>query len=164
MTTITKAAWRKRTPRSVYEAAEWVGEYGRQHKQMSRERLCDHFGNELSTTGKWISQANMPLKKIINFEQLCGINFVTQYLAQAQGYLLVKVPSGRKAEHTELAELQIFMTEVSALLIKTYDGRANDEETINALKKLMQDLAFHERNVSVVNQPQHELSLVNDNA
>jgi len=164
MTIRTKAAWRKLTPRNIYEAAEWTAEFGRQHNQMSRERLCDHFGNELSTTGKWISQANLPMKRIIAFEQLCGINFVSQYLNLAQGYITVKIPTGSRAEHKDLTELQIFMTEIGALLIKGYDGRENPEDVKNGIQTLIADLAFHQKNIVKTTQAQSELSLENNNA
>ena len=101
----------------------------------------------------------MPINKVIAFEEACGISFVTQYLAHSQGYLLVPAPTGRKAQHKDLTELQLFMTEVTALLIKSNEGLCSSTETIDGIKTLMEDLAFHQRNVAVTEQPQTELSL-----
>ncbi len=158
----SKAAWGKQTPHNIYHALSLCEEFGLQHSNMGRQRLCDHFGNETSTTGKWIAQATFPVKRIMLFEQLCGAHYVTQYLANSQGFMLVPTPTGHGAKHKDLTAMQVFMTEVAGLLIRSYDGRANAQQTIDAIAVLMKDLAFHQKNVAKMESPQPELSLVND--
>jgi hypothetical protein len=156
---MTKTYWKRIVPHSINHALQLTKQHALEHNNLSVPRIADQVMATPDTLYKWLGQGKMPVNAIIAFEQACGINFVTQYLAHSQGYLLVKVPTGRKAEHKDLTELQIFMTEVSALLIKSSEGRCNASDTIDGIKTLMEDLAFHQKNVAAVDEPQTEFSL-----
>ena len=161
---MTKIYWKKVVPHSMPHALQLTKQHGIEKKNMSVERIGDHLSETGDLIYKWLGTAKMPVNKVIAFEQACGINFITQYLAHSQGFLLVPAPTGRKAQHKDLIDLQAFMIEVSGLLMRNSQDKASSQETVDGIKKLMEDLAFHQRNVSSADQPQHEFALGNDNA
>lgn len=99
----------------------------------------------------------MPAVKIRPFEHACGADFVTQYQAHSAGYLLVKMPTGRKSEHRDLNELGRFTHEALGLVIEFYTSHEGADEAKHALSQLMEDLAFQRGNIDKHKQP--ELSL-----
>ena len=151
--------WKRQVPHSLVKALNLTKEHGKENAQLSIERIADRLAVSDSCLYKWLGDSTMPVNRVIAFEQACGINFVTQYLAHSQGYLLVPAPTGRKAQHRDLTELQLFMTEVMALIIKSNDGQTSAESAIDGIKTLMEDLAFHQKNVAKQDQPQNELNL-----
>ncbi|GLX86344.1 hypothetical protein tloyanaT_25970 [Thalassotalea loyana] len=162
-----KTNWKREVPQNLAKALQLTKEHGIREKGMSVERIGDHLGTTGDLIYKWIGTNKMPINKIIPFEQVCGINFITQYLAHSQGYLLVKAPSGHRAEHKELNELQLFMTKVSGYLIQATEGSCDPQVAIDAIKVLMQDLAYQQKNVAEHTQPQTAFELsenCNENA
>lgn len=156
---MSKTYWKRIVPHSLVKALNLTKEHGKEVKQLSVERIADRLAISDSCLYKWLGDSAMPVNRVIAFEQACGINFVTQYLAHSQGYLLVPAPTGRKAQHRDLSELQLFMTEVMALIIKANDGQTSADSAIDSIKTLMEDLAFHQKNVAKQDLPQNELHL-----
>jgi len=159
---MTKTYWKRIVPHSMVKALNLTKEHGKENKQQSVQRIADRLSISQDCLYKWLGDATMPVKSVIAFEEVCGISFVTQYLAHSQGFLLVKAPTGRKAEHRDLIDLQAFMIEVSGLIMRHTEGLKSAQETTDAIKALMEDLAFHHKNVNELDKPQTELSLVND--
>lgn len=157
---MSKTNWKRVVPHSIVHALQLIQKHGEEKHNLSAQRIADRLSISKDLFYKWAGDGKMPIKHIIAYEQICGINLITQYLAHSQGHLLVPVPTGRKAEHKDLIDLQGFMIEVSGLLMRNTQGNDNAQETIGAIKKLMQDLAFHQGIVAKAEQPQHELSLV----
>lgn len=156
---MSRTNWKRIIPHSVNHALQLTKQHGIEKKGMSVERIADYLGVTADLLYKWLGTGKMPLNKIIAFEQACGINYVTQYLAQSQSFLLVTVPTGRKAENKELTDLQLCMTQVASALISFQQDKVDSAETIDAIKILMQDLAFHERNVAKIDTDQMPLEM-----
>ena len=156
---MARTYWKRIVPHNMNHALRLCQQHAAKERNMSTERIADKLRTTADTLYKWIANVRMPVDAIIAYEQACDINFVTQYLAHSQGMLLVPNPTGRKAANKELVDLQLFMTEVSALLIRCHQGDSNSQETIDAIKVLMQDLAFHQKKVEKQEQPQTELCL-----
>lgn len=154
---MTKTYWNRVVPHNINHALRLCKQHGIEKNQMSVERLADALMATADTLYKWIGNARLPVNAIVAYEQACGINFITQYLAHSQGFLLVPVPSGKRAEHKDLAELQLFMTEVSALIIKCHNGSCNAQTAIDGISTLMKDLAWQQNNIGKINTPQPEL-------
>jgi hypothetical protein len=106
------------------------------------------------TLYKWLESGRMPALKIRAFENACGADYMTQYLAHSAGYLLVKVPTGRQAKHRELNELSKFAHEVLGLLLEFYDSQEGLDEAVQAVTQLMEELAFQRGNIEKFKQPE----------
>jgi hypothetical protein len=156
---MSRTNWKCIVPHSIVKALNLVKEHGKEKKQQSVQRIGDRLGINEDLLYKWIANGTMPVKSIIAFEESCGINFVTQYLAHSQGYLLVAAPTGRKAEHKDLNQLQLYMAQVAAKIIEANEGTCTAQDAIDHIKVLMQDLAFQQKNVAVTECPQETFDL-----
>jgi hypothetical protein len=124
-------------------------------RNLSVDQIVDRMGeSSTSTVYKWLESGRMPVVKLRSFEHVCGVDDVTHYLAHSAGYLLLKVPTGRNAEHRELNELSQFVHEVLGSLLGFYDGHEDADETMQALTRLMEDLAFQRGNIEKHQQPE----------
>ncbi|GGA95928.1 hypothetical protein [Agarivorans gilvus] len=144
--------WKKHYPHSLRHALQLTKEYGKQ-RRLSVERIADQLGKSSDSLYKYLSDASMPVNQLIAFESVCGAPIVTQYLAHSQGYLLVPMPTGRKAEHLELSELNIFANEALIALARCYEGSAEVEQTRDRLMKLIEELAYQREEVNHQRQP-----------
>lgn len=158
---MTRTNWKCVIPHSMVKALNLTKEHGKEKKNLSAQRIADRLSTNDDCLYKWIANATMPIGKLIAYEETCGRPIVTQYLAQSQGFLLVPVPTGRKAEHKDLNDLQLYMTRALSKIIETYDGQCTADEAIDAIKVLMQDLAYQQRNVKKAEMPQDEFDLFN---
>lgn len=140
--------------RSLSHAFQLCKERALKTQNLSVERIADRIGSSPDTLYKYLSDARMPAHKIIAFEAACESAFVTQYLAHSHGFLLVKIPSGRAAEHIEINELQKFMNEIINGLLDITAHRGDAEDAKDQITALMQDLAYHRANVEKLNQPE----------
>ena len=146
-------------PHSMVKALNLTKEHGKEKKNQSVQRIADRLGINEDLLYKWVANGTMPVKAVIAFEESCGINFVTQYLAHSQGYLLVPAPTGRKAQHKDLNQLQLYMAQVAAKIIEANEGTCTAQDAIDHIKVLMQDLAFQQKNVAVTECPQETFDL-----
>lgn len=154
-----KRNWKTTYATSLRKAMELCVEYAREKKNLSVERIADLIGEESHfTLYKWIESGRMPAIKIRPFEHACGIDLITQYLAHSNGKLLIPVPTGKAALHTDLNALSIASHETVALLIKLHAGQAEAADAIAAVTTLMEDLAYQRGNIEKNRQPELELA------
>jgi hypothetical protein len=129
------------------------------NKNMSVARIADHLAITTDTLYKWLGNGRIPANHVFAYEQACGISFITEYLAHSQGFLLVKAPTGRKAEHKDLNKLQLYMAQVAAKIIEANEGECTAQDAIDHIKILMQDLAYQQKNVAAIQVPQTQFDL-----
>lgn len=130
-------------------------EYALQKKNLSVERIAELMGEASHwTLYKWMESGRMPAVKIRPFEHACGIGLVTEYLAHSANKLILPMPSGRQAEHREINELGLFMNQTVQLLYKHQEGETSADETVSAITKLMESLAYQRGNVEKEQQPE----------
>jgi len=146
-----RLSWKKLYPRSLSHALQLCKELAAQ-KNMNVERMADQLGSTPDTLYKWLSSGKMPLNQLIRFESVSA-PLVTQYLANSHGYLLVPMPSGKKADQLQMGELTIFTNEVLIALTKCYEGQEAPEATSDKLMRLIEELAFQKGEVEHHRQP-----------
>lgn len=151
---MTARLWKRVMARSLSHAFQLCKEYATTKQNMGIERIADRIGSSPDTLYKYLADARMPAHKIVGFETACNALFVTQYLAHSHGCLLVKIPSGRAAEHIEINELQKFMNEVIGQLLDIAANKGDAEDAQEQIIALMQDLAFHKANIEKLKQPE----------
>lgn len=139
---------------SLNQAIRQLKQLGREKNNLSVERMADHLGESPDLLQKWCGTARLPINKVIGLESLCGHPFITEYLAHAQGYLLVRVPTGRKAEISDLNQLNVFTHQVLASIAECYAGASEPDETACQILQLMQEMAYQHHNVKKLEQPE----------
>jgi hypothetical protein len=157
---LRKRRWKSVHPTSLSEAMELSMEYAIDQRRPVKV-IADLMGVEQKTLYRWLSDTSMPVNRIPQFELFCGVTFISEYLCLAQGNkVVVAIPTGKKANVTDLAELQASFAEALALLARFYQNGQELEDTVTALTATLTQLAYQRSNVQKAVEP--ELSLFGD--
>jgi hypothetical protein len=151
----TRAAWKRLQPNSLREAFRFCKEYAREFKRLTVPAIAELMGETEETVYKWLSNGRMPAVLIPAYEHVCGIDYVTQYLALRSHKLLIDIPTGKGATQMDVAELQAVMARGMSLLITHYQDGGDVEEVVASLTRIMGGVAYHRENVQ--RQPELEL-------
>jgi hypothetical protein len=152
---MARTHWKRKRATNMRHAMELCVAHARDVLNRSVEQIAELMGEASHwNLYKWMESGRMPAVKIRPFEHACGVDFITQYQAHSAGYLLVKVPTGRKAEHRDLHELSGFTHEVMGMLLDFYDSYEGAEEARLAVTALMEDLAHQRGNIDKHMQPE----------
>lgn len=145
-------------PTNIREALRLCKEYARQFKRLTVPAIAELMGVSEDTLYKWLSTGGMPSHLLPAYEHICGVDYVTQYMAYRSYKLMIDIPTGKAANEVGLAELQRVSAEAMSLLIKFYQNGEGLEETSAAMTELMKGIAYHRENI----QTQPELDLYGD--
>lgn len=99
----------------------------------------------------------MPANRIPQFEHICGIHFVTEYLAGHAHRIMVDIPTGKPASALDTNALQMRCVEALASLMHCYRGEVKSDDTEALLSNAISGLVWHRENVRRTEMP--ELSL-----
>ncbi len=139
--------WKRARPRDLHHAFELSIEYARVVNRRKVPELAELMGETSSTLYKWTSNCRMPAVLIPVFENACGCDFVSRYLASTRHRLVIDIPRGRKCDASEISSLNIIFANCVSLLAKFFNGKASIEDTSDALDQGMRALAWHQQNV-----------------
>lgn len=154
---MSRTNWKRLQPNSLRQALELNKEFARQRHNLSVERIAERMGlPDHFALYKWMQNGRMPTVLIRSFEEVCGIDFVTRWVAASAGKLLIDIPSGKQISAEDLHTLQEVLNEVVGRLIKFYSHKADAPETLGAIQTAMESLAFHRGNVEKHMTPELE--------
>jgi phage terminase Nu1 subunit (DNA packaging protein) len=140
--------WKTMRPSNLSEAVELCIEHAAEKKRRPVKVLADLMGVDLKTLYRWLADTSMPLNRIRQFEDFCGVAFVSEYLCMARGdKVVIDIPAGKKAGVTDLAEIQASCSEAVTHLARFYQSGAALEDTVGALTISLTHLAYQRSNV-----------------
>lgn len=143
-----KRNWKRAQANSLRQALEFCKEYARETKNLSIERIAELMGiTDHWIIYKWIQTGRIPANLIAPYEVVCGIDFVTRWLAASSGKLLISMPTGRALKDADVIELHSGFSSALGLLTDFYAGKADAAATTEALILHLQQVAFHHANV-----------------
>ena len=155
---MARSNWKRVQPRSLCNAMELCLQHARDVHNRSVERVAELMGlTSHWVLYKWMESGRIPAIQIQAFEYSCGIDCVTRYLAHSAHKLLIDIPTGRKASHKDIHDLQAAIHEAVGSLIKFYNDKADADETVAAITGVMEDLAWHRGTVKKHHQPEFDL-------
>ncbi|MDZ7862427.1 hypothetical protein [Acidovorax sp.] len=158
MTSKPTRNWKRLQPTSLRHALELCKDHARERLNKSVERIGEDMGvSDHWTLYKWLSTGRLPTNMIRPFETACGIDYVTRWIAASSGRLLVDVATGRNLNHADIAELHEHFAGTVKLLSAFYARPGDPAETLAALTKHMEHMAWHRSNVVQHANPQLEL-------
>jgi hypothetical protein len=158
--TMRKRGWKSVRPTSLSEAVELCIEFAAEHRRPVKV-LADLMGVDTKTLYRWIADTSMPLNRMRQFENFCGIALISEYLVVAQGdKVVVAIPAGRKADVTELAEVQAGFAEAMLLLARFYQNGESVDPTVESLTRTLTQLAYQRSNVMKAGAPELDLFAV----
>lgn len=150
--------WRRVQANSLRNAMELCKQHALDKKNLSVERIAEEMGiADHWSLYKWIANGRMPAVLIPAYESVCGINFVSRWLASRHGNLLIPIPSGRDTKAADVQRLQEVLSDATGALIKFHSGQLQAEEVITAIRSGLEGLAWHHHNVTKHQQPELEL-------
>lgn len=152
---MTRRHWNQVVPTDVPRALQLCADFALEKRNLSVQRITDLMGEAShNTMYKWMGTGRMPVIKVSAFEHICGINYVTRFLAHSSNKLLIDMPTGRRAEHRELIDLAINANQTTGMLMDFFEGRGDAETVSAAITALIEDLALQRNNVEKFKQPE----------
>lgn len=153
-----KRTWKRIQPNSLRDAMRLCKDYAHEKKNYSVERIADLMGITADLLYKWLANGRMPAASIPLYEHVCGINFVTRWLAASAGHLMIEVPTGRAATPTDIQALQELLNTAVGQLLQFHSGKAEAADALAAIQQGMEGLAWHKGNVEKHLQPEFEFN------
>ncbi len=152
-----KRNWKKARPTSLLHSLQLCTEHARETKNAGVERIAEFMSEKTyHTIYKYLESGNMPLVKLRNFENVCGANFVTRWLAMSAGLMVIDIPTGRTGDCHDVLALQEILNDAVGALLSFYAGKAPADEVMTRITAGMEGLAFHRENVRKYDQPEFD--------
>lgn len=145
--------WKRVVPGSLVEALRLTKDFALERRRLSVERIAELLAVTPDVLYKWLSTGRMPAPLIPAYENICGINFVSRYLAASSGNLVIPVPTGRAVAPVDVQELQTVLNEAIGAILDFAVGRREADQTLAAIHAGMCALAWHHGNVEHASQP-----------
>lgn len=147
--------WAAIRPRNLTHAMELCMEHALAKYNRSTEGVCALAGvNSINTFYKYLATGGLPARLIKPFENACGIDYVSRWLVESSGKMVLDVPRGKKCGAGELNHLQTAYTAVIGELLKVYQELNEVEPALAALQGAMEQTAWHQGNVKKLMQPE----------
>ncbi len=155
----SKTNWKRVSPISLPHALELCLRHAQETLNRGVERVSAlaGIGNHW-TVYKWIESGRIPACFILPFEEACGINCVSQWIAANSGKLLVDIPTGRKVKPSDISDLQAITHDAIGALMGFYAGKTDEATTLAAIRAAMTSFAWHHNNVDQYDAPQLDFS------
>ncbi|WP_180125650.1 hypothetical protein [Rhodoferax sp. BLA1] len=150
--------WKRYQPNTLRDALQGCKQHALERHNLSVERIAERMGLEDHwALYKWIANGRMPTVLVPAYQHACGIDLVTRWLAASDHKLLVEMPTGRRAVQTDMVELNTGFAKALQLLTNFYTTTgANTAETLDALRLHLEQVAYHQANVSKFATPELE--------
>jgi hypothetical protein len=145
------------TPTSIRAAFELDRKHAGRYRRMSVERMAELRDITASALYKQLEDGTMHASKLAGWFHDTGGKAVIRFLAAQAGGVFIEVPTGRKADATEVHKLQAALTESVGALLDFHKGAISAQDCIAHLWHGMENLAWHQENVRKSDQPELEL-------
>ncbi len=150
--------WKRVQPNSLRDAMRLCKDHALEKKNYTVERIADLMSVTDDLLYKWLANGRMPAACIPAYEHICGINFVTRWLAASTGNLMIAIPSGRSGKAADMQELQELLNTAVGRLLQFYANKVDAESALASIQQGMEGLAWHRANVQKHLQPEFEFS------
>ncbi len=159
MTPKPRAHWKRLRPSSLRQALELCKDHALAVRHLSVERIAERMGlPDHWALYKWLQSGRMPACLVRAYEEVCGIDYVTQWLAASANKLLVDMPTGRRPGSEDMVGLNSGFAQALQLLTDFYANPAGNatQAVIDALSQHIEQVAYHRANVAGFDQPELE--------
>lgn len=153
--------WKRLSPLSLLEAMRLCKDHAREKRSLSVERIAELMGVTPDALYKWLGTGRMPANLIPAYEHVCGINYVSRYLAVSAGKLVIDMPTGRAVQPCDTQELQTILNSAVGAILKFATGKVEAQEALAEIQAGMGCLGWHHHNITNSQQPELELDQPN---
>ncbi|MGH8782081.1 hypothetical protein [Paraburkholderia sp.] len=155
---MSRRNWNRIVPTSLPQAFRLGKDYASEKRNLSVERIAELMAITDDSLYKYQATGRMPATLIPVYENVCGVNFVSRYLAASSGNLVIPVPTGRTVAPVDVRELQTVLNDAVGAILDFAVGRRQADETLAAIHAGMCALAWHHGNVERADQPDLEFT------
>ena len=156
---MTRRNWKKFRANNLRDAMRGCKDYALEKRQLSVARIAELMGDvtEDSLYG-WLSKGRLPVSLLPSFEQECGANFVTDWLAASAGRMVIAMPKGHKVTEAELLQINADCTAAMSQLAAFYadPSKVDTAELMELLQRHLEQVAFQHHNVGQYIAPELE--------
>ena len=152
-----RAFWRRYQPTTLRAALEGCKEHAREARNLSVERIATDMGlNDHWSLYKWIESGRFPAVLLTTYQNVCGINLVTRWMAMHERRLLVDMPVGKAGDEDDMVALATQFSQAVQLLRDFYksNGATDPAPVLDALRSHLESVAHHHFNVSGFSEPE----------
>ena len=105
---------------------------------------------------KWIESGRFPAVLLTSYQNVCGINLVTRWMAMHERRLLVDMPVGKAGDEDDMVALATQFSQAVQLLRDFYksSGATDPAPVLAALRSHLESVAHHHFNVSGFSEPE----------
>lgn len=155
---MTRRNWKLARPASLTEALRLCIEYAKDRHNLSVERVADRMGASHDSLYKWVASGRLPANLLLAFESACGCHFASIWQAMAAGKLVIDMPTGSKAGHTDMVALNSGFASALQLLTDFYAApcQASTGAVLAALTAHLQQVSWHHANVEHSSTPEFD--------
>ena len=133
-------------------------DYAKDKHNMSVERIADEIGLTAGRLYQHLENGDMPFNRVRSFQRACRCNFVTQYMANGDDCILIKMPKGKNLADGQMLQLQGSFNRALSELTEFYTHHQNAEAVSAALTEHLSTTAWHRANVEKHLQPELDFS------
>jgi AraC-like DNA-binding protein len=146
--------YKNKIPTSFTEALRMCKDYAKDKHNLSVERIADEMGLTPSRLYQHLDNGDMPFNRVRSYQHICRCNFVTQYMANGDDCILIKMPKGKRVSDDQMVHFNKSFSKALSELSEFYTLYQNPDEVISALTDHLENVAWHRANVERTSQPQ----------
>ena len=154
---MTRRNWKRWQPATLRDALKGCKDFALERHNLSVERIAERMGLEDHwALYKWIESGRFPLVLIPAYQNVCGINLVTRWMAMHERRLLVDMPVGKAGDEDDMVALATQFSQAVQLLRDFYksNGATDATPVLEALRSHLESVAHHHFNVSGFAEPE----------
>ena len=136
--------WKTYQPTTLRAALEGCKEHAREARNLSVERIATDMGlNDHWSLYKWIESGRFPAVLLTTYQNVCGINLVTRWMAMHERRLLVDMPVGKAGDEDDMVALATQFSQAVQLLRDFYksSGATDPAPVLEALRSHLESVA-----------------------
>jgi hypothetical protein len=149
---MSKPNWRNVRPTNIQDAFSWCIRYAKHKHNHSVESIADVMGVNHWTLYKWIGEADMPAKLIRGFENACGVDYVSRWLIESAGKMVIEIPRGKQCGPHEIQHLQAVYHVAVGELMGFYEDAKDIDSALSAIQASLEQTSWHKHNVEKYRQ------------
>lgn len=154
---MSRKNWKSFKPISLMDAMRAAKDCAQDRKNLSVERIADLLAVTPDVLYKWLASGRMPAAIIPMYEMVTGTTYVSTYLSNSAGKLVLDLPRGM-ADAADVQMLQATLHQSVGAIMAWHQKKSTKEETLAAILAGMEALAWHHGDVEKFEQPELDLS------
>jgi len=146
--------WKAVRPLDLRDAFQWDVRFAKEQYNRSIDNVADLMGHKKWTVYKWIDEADMPTKYIKSFEHACGIDYVSRWLVESNGKIIIDVPRGKKCGPVDVQVLQVASHQMVGEVMRFYSELSDVDAALAAIQTSLEHTSWHRGNIEKYRQPE----------